>query len=367
MLQIDVLLLLLTLATIICSIVATRPKYFCDPPRHVLICAAHSDDCVIMGAEYAYGVILTGLSVKIAYLTCSGPHPDAEISRTRRAEALAAWSAIGVPKENLTFINLTESPVRGPRTYADQDIARAKEIFKTLILSLPERAAVIIPANGKSHVDHRTVRKLSLEAVVDCKRDDLLVYESPEYNGFLSLTRCPKKTIRAVVRQAPPLNRLIRPYAGPATYVSGPPGLVFRDTPNRLGKKRELLTYFPSQGDRLVQSFGYETPYRKVSLAERIQEEPNRILCVPAFGGCCGPSALALGFALLGVTFLTAHEVARGLTTMLSPALTQHMYLPLLGGLVGCVYVVRRFHGTANLETSLFVWAAALGLIFGAL
>src|SRR5262249_18303239 len=98
MLYLDILLLSLTGVALICSVRASIPKNFPDPPRHVLICAAHSDDCVIVGAEYAYGAIKNDLSVRVAYLTCSGPNPEAEISRTRTAEALKAWSTLGVPK-----------------------------------------------------------------------------------------------------------------------------------------------------------------------------------------------------------------------------------------------------------------------------
>lgn len=367
MLQIDILLLLLTGTVLMCSLLAGTLKPLRDPPCHVLICVAHSDDCVIIGAEYAYGAIQNGLSVRIAYLTCSGPDPDAEISRTRKAEALAAWSTLGVPKENFAFIDLSESPVSGPLSYSDQDVACAKEILEKVILSLPKNAAVIIPAQGESHVDHKTIRKVSLHAILDSERHDLLVYESPQYNAFLSLVHCPKRTIRTVLRHVPLLNRFVKPYAGPPGYVNGPPGFVFRDSPRRLAKKKELLTYFPSQdADLLLQYFGYETPYRKLTLSD-IVSPPNRAFCVSAFGSCYDLSALALELTLLGVAFLTAHEVARGLTIALSPAFPVHECLLLLGGVVASAYCVRRVRRTASLESSLFAWAATLGLIVGGL
>jgi LmbE family N-acetylglucosaminyl deacetylase len=366
-LYIDITLLLLAAAIPIWCVFAGTPRTFRDPPRHVLICSAHSDDCVIMGAEYAYGAVENGHLVRITYLTCSGPHPDAEISRTREAEALAAWSALGVPKENLTFINLGQSYIDGPANYSDQDIASAREILKTMILALPKTAAVIVPAQGESHIDHRTLRTVCLRAVLDSERDDLLVYETPEYNGFLSLVHCPKRTIRTVLRHVPPLKRFVKGYAGSPNYVNGPPGFVFRDTPSRLAKKKELLMYFTSQdGDLLVRLFGYETPYRRVVPSERLCG-PNKALCVSAFGCHCDLSALTLAFGVLGMLFLLGHELARGLTIALSPALLMDKGLALLGGLVASAYVVRRIRGTVNLETSLFVWAGALGLIFGAL
>src|SRR5262249_37700654 len=55
MIHLEIALVLFAILAIICSIVRSIPKSFSDLPRHVLICSAHSDDCVIMGAEYAYG------------------------------------------------------------------------------------------------------------------------------------------------------------------------------------------------------------------------------------------------------------------------------------------------------------------------
>ena len=365
MLLADILLVLLTTAVLICSIRRAVPRPFCDPPRHVLICCAHSDDCVITGAEYAHGTLQERLSVRIVYLTCSGAHPDTEIARTRKAEALAAWSAVGVPEESLTFINLSKSPVSGPLSYSGQDIAYAAEVFKALILSMPPNSAMIVPAQGESHVDHRTVRRISLLAVFDAKREDITVYETPEYNAFLSLVRCPKRAIRAVLRHVPALNRLVEPYAGPSNYVEGSAGMIFRDTPTRLAKKKELLRYFSSQdGNLLVHLFGYATPYRRLTTPA---SAPKTAWCISAFGGCCDPSTLALAASLLGITFLTAHEIARGLIISLSPEVSIDKYLLSLGALAAGATVVRRFRRTVNLESSLFAGAVALGVIIGAL
>ena len=368
MLVAEIILILVAVAAGGYCVLARTPKPLRDPACHVLICVAHSDDCVIIGAEYAYGAIRNGLSVRVAYLTCSGPHPDSEIARTREREALEAWSKLGVPRENLTFANIPQSlTISGPASQADRDIACAKEMFQTVILSLPQNTAVIIPAHGEMHVDHRTVRKVTLQAIIDAKREDLQVYESPEYNAFLSLVHCPERTIRTILRHIPLMRRLIKPYAGSSNYVNGSPGFVFRDTPSRLAKKRELMTSFTSQdGELLIRLFGYETLYRRLARSDYL-DKPNRSLSVPAFGGYCDPSALALGLTLLGLAFLTAHEIARGLTIALTPALPVDKYLALLGGLFAGAYVVRRARRTANLESSWFVWAAALGLISNAL
>ena len=76
MLVAEIILILVAVAAVGYCVLARTPKPLRDPACHVLICVAHSDDCVIIGAEYAYGAIRNGLSVRVAYLTCSGPHPD---------------------------------------------------------------------------------------------------------------------------------------------------------------------------------------------------------------------------------------------------------------------------------------------------
>lgn len=120
-----------------------------EPVRHVLVCCAHSDDCVIMAGEYAYAAILDGLTVHIIYLTCSGPDPTAEISQLRRKEAITAWSSVGVPENNLTFIDLPQAAaVEGQLTYSDDEMARAKGVIQSKILILPPQAAVCIGIDG---------------------------------------------------------------------------------------------------------------------------------------------------------------------------------------------------------------------------
>ena len=367
MLWADIILISLAAAAAIASVIIRSPRPFHDAPRHVLICVAHSDDCVILGAEYAYGAIQHGLSVRIVYLTCSGPCPDAEIAQMRRAEALAAWSAFGVPNDKLTFANLSQSSVEGPAKYTERDIERARETVKAIILSLPRNAALIVPAAGESHVDHKTVRRVSLQALVDSRREDVTVYEGPEYNALLSLLHSPKKTIRTILRKLPLLTRLIKPFAGSPSYVNGPAGFVFRDTPARLKKKKELLMHFASQdGQQLLRFFGYETPYRRLAPSDYLRE-PRRGWRIRAFDGSCDASALALVLVLIAVAFLTAHEIAKGVTLALSPTLPADKPLLLFGIAFAAFFLVRKVRQVSSMETLSFAMAATLGLIFGAL
>ena len=367
MLYVDIYLVGIIGAILVYSALATAPRAFRDAPRHVLICCAHSDDCVILGAEYVYGVVRRGLTVRIAYLTCSGPTANSDIAKIRKAEALAAWSALGVPALHLSFMNLSESPVRGPLAYTGKDIEVARRTLTEFICSLPQNAAIIIPAEGKFHVDHVIVRNVALNAMANAKRDDVVIYESPEYNAFLSLEHCPEKSVRAILRSVPLLNRLIRPYAGSATYVSGPPGFVFRDTRDRLAKKKELFRYFSSQNpDLLARAFGYRSKYRIFRPSDK-PREPSRRLCVLAFGGCCGPSVLALGIAALGVAFLTTHELANRLVLLLLPVFPIDKYVICFAGLITIAYLIRSIRRTSSLESSLLIWAVGLGLMLGAL
>jgi LmbE family N-acetylglucosaminyl deacetylase len=367
MLQFDIILVVFMASALIYCVRTRAPKPFSEPPRDVLICAAHYDDCVIMGAEYSCSAVENGHSVTIAFLTCSGPHPEAEIACVRKAEALAAWSELGIPEKKFTFLNLPESPVGGPLSYSDQDTAVAKKTLQFAILALPECAAIIIPAEGESHVDHRTVRKVTLEAIAESQRQDLVVYETPEYNTFLSLIHSPQRTFWTILRHLPLFNRIVESYAGPATYIDGGAGSVFRDTPRPLAVKNKLLGFFHSQNvPLLIHHFGYATPYRRISVSKTSRARAWRWRFV-AFGSCCDTSALAIGIGLLTVTWLTTYELARQFTVAATSVIHAETWLVLFGVASASAYFVRRFRRTATLETCLFVWVAALGLIFGAL
>jgi LmbE family N-acetylglucosaminyl deacetylase len=359
-------MLVLVFGVALVAIALRTPNAFDDPPRHMLICAAHSDDCVIMGAEYAYGAIQKGLSIKIVYLTCSGPHPNSEISQTRKAEALAAWLSQGVSEDNFVFINLRESPVRGPLSYSNKDITQAMDVLTKVMVGLPRDAAVIVPARGESHVDHRTIRQISLQAVESSRRQDLIVYETPEYNSFLSLLYCPRKTIRAILCHIPLFGRFIPPFVGPSNFINGSLGSIFRDTPARLAEKKRMLSYFSSQDAVLLaRIFGHETRYRRWSASDNLRASEG--MCYPAFGGCCDRSALFFGFVLAVTIFLTAEQFARGLVTAFSPASDLAIFIISFGGILAVIYLVRILRRMTSLETLMFAWATAFGLIFGPL
>jgi hypothetical protein len=316
---------------------------------------------VIIGAEYAYGAILHGRSVRIVYLTCSGPNAEAEISQTRRIEAISAWSTLGVSAANLTFIDLSESAIDGPTYYSAEEVNLARRIFKSSILALPEHAAVVIPANGESHVDHRMVRQLALEALLESKRTDLICYESPEYNDHLSLLCAPERTMRTILRHLPGLRRLIAPYAGPTGYIEGSVGFTFRD-PAYLAKKKELLKHFASQdGNVLLGFLGYLTTYRELDLSGT-KAGPERKVGFHAFGHVCDFSALAWGCAIWCVIFLMTYTIGNWVSHALSQPLAFDAPVSILSVLSGCVYVVRALCKRVSMETALYACTACFGL-----
>ena len=359
-LQVELAFLVLLIFGILTTIIVRAPRTFRDEPKNVLICCAHSDDCVIAGAEYAYGSVRKGLSVRIAYLTCSAARPESEIAQIRKQEAIAAWSTFGIPDQNLTFINLSESPVRGPISQSRKELLHASRVLVHLFMSLPEHAVIIVPAEGESHVDHRTVRRLSMAAIAQSKRKDITIYETPEYNNYLSFVQGPHRAIRTLVRYMPLLNRLVEPYNGAANYVSGPPGFIFRDTPNRLLAKRTMLRCFHSQnGDRLAENFGHHTLYRKIP--------PRNAVFFPryisAFGACSDLSTICLGLALLALSFFAGYGFNCVLSMGLSGPRPLSYILAATGFAASVAYLMRVVRGTISVESALFVWATALGLI----
>jgi hypothetical protein len=204
---------------------------------------------------------------------------------------------------------------------------------------------------------------LAVMAVIASAREDIIVYETPEYNSFASLLYSPERTIRRMLRYVPIVNLAVRPYFGPSNFVTGPPGYVFKDTPKRLEKKKELLSYFTSQNpELLIRLFGHQTLYRPL-LVTAGWSEPREPFSIPLLGAFCDPTVVALAIAMLAVTFLTACEIATALSTALSlPTFT----FPALGGLLGIVYLVRKIRRDASLESAAFFWAVALGLIVAA-
>ena len=229
----------------------------------ILIVAAHSDDCVIMGAELAWGIIRDGGEVKIAYMTCSGPEPTSQISKERTEEARAAWKLLH--NDNITIANceLPQSEVAGPAAYSEDNLSRYSDLISDILSKLQPNSIVLVPAPNESHVDHNNARAAALRAVGSAKRVDLRIFETAEYNSILSMRHDPWEVVLRVLDELPFINRMLpKRFASPA-FFGGPPGSMFKDTPERLDMKLLMLDAFPSQDPELLrQFFSWQSKYR---------------------------------------------------------------------------------------------------------
>jgi LmbE family N-acetylglucosaminyl deacetylase len=341
------------------------PRPFPFEPRHTLICAAHQDDCVISGAEYALSAIEAGKTAKIVYLTCGGPDRLSSIAATRRREALAAWSSVGVPAEALRFIDLPASQPEGPARQSPEQLAKARRVLAAVIRDeLQAPAAVIIPARGEIHVDHRNLRRICGDAIADSKRNDVLILESPEYNDFVSFVQGPQRALSFVLRSLPFGSRLLKHYFGHANFVDG--GRAYWFKPGRLQAKKDMLRHFLSQDVKsLLAWFGHPTLYRETTLPLSREVDLPRGFVLPRVRAVVGASVI-VAFALISTTgFAALFELARWLP--LGPANSSRLVFFAAAAGIGLAYVLRLMKRQVSFITACFVWASTLGLLCGAL
>jgi LmbE family N-acetylglucosaminyl deacetylase len=260
--------------------------------RDVLILAAHQDDCVVMAGEYAIAAVEAGRSVRIVYLTNGDSRetsPASERALRRNAEAIASWGSIGVSRESIAFLGLPAAPIAGPSRMTGEQLLAAKAQLVEIISALPQASAVFVPAAGESHVDHRTLRRLALEALKSVGRADLHIFEAPEYNPYVSLTRMPKKAFVHVIAAIPVVRRwaaaMRRKTAAPEEFPYGPRAMIMRPDQNRLERKRRMLEMFESEGGpQLVRAFGGSWRFRRIDdLDAAMNDQPRGYLPVGAY------------------------------------------------------------------------------------
>lgn len=362
-------LLLLTILSSVLLLIGfffNAPKPFLEPSRDVLICAAHSDDCVIMGAEYAYEALTEGRSIYIVYLTCSGDDPETEISKKRQREAISAWKSLGVPVENMTFLDLPQTDIGCPSCQSEPSLSQAHLILVDLVNNLPKDSAIILPAAGESHSDHRMMRKLALKATNGSKRPDLVIYETPEYNNYYSIVHAPSKSLRYVVRVIPLMSRVVSTYKGPCNFVNGGAGLVFQDTPEGLRIKKNLLKTFESQdGNLLIHYFGYPSLYRQILNPLKVMEESSKLY---RFNGSqfIGISVDLILTTIASLATFLGWTISQELTMMLSHFSLAIATMIITGGGIVAFSIFRVIKGKTTVETSIITAAVGFGISLGA-
>lgn len=315
----------------------TRTAELDFAPADLMICAAHSDDCVIMGAEMAQQVLAAEHCVEIVYLTCSAPSPEMAIAQKRAEEALIAWKAVGVPAEKLHFIDIPESPLGGMPSYGQKEIDQATDWLTNRFRELLPGACVLIPAEGESHVDHRTMRTVSLLALERAgQAQKVTLYEVTEYNPYLSMLQDPLAVLNRLTLSLPLLGRAIpRRWAAPG-FMSGPPGMQFH-SPASLTAKLTMLGAFPSQNPPLLRTyFGSPSRYRRITApAEAMKPVRRRHFdflgaksdaSVLVFFALVALSVFGLFLALSQAGFAVSAILGLGLAGLFSIALARRRY-----------------------------------------
>lgn len=284
--------------------------------RDALILAAHPDDCVIMAGEYGIETLQSGKTVTVVCMTCGDIDANSEYAKTRRSEMLLAWSKAKLPSEKIIFIDAPESAMKGP---ANQDLNcrnRIEKIITNAILKLPISPVIFLPAAGESHIDHRTLRKLAINAVLASNRQDIEVYESPEYSNHCSLICNPfgvVKNMLQLIRGGRRIARLVNVdtlYPHYATFRLGAWSLPLNV--QRLNLKYDMLRSFKSQGgDKMVEYFGRPDVYRRLNVSRE----------------CIGDELLP-GIELNGIVYsrLTIAFMASLLASFISLVLLQFIY-----------------------------------------
>lgn len=342
-----------TLFFFLVSILRTRPAELDFNPADLTICAAHSDDCVIMGAEMAQQVLDAGHSVDIVYLTCSASSADMDIAKERAEEARTAWEAVGVSAEKLHFLNIPESPLGGLPNYGPEEIGRATDWLVNHFRKLSPGACVLIPAEGESHVDHCTMRSLSLLALERAgQAQKLALYEVTEYNSYLSMLQDPLAVLNRLALSLPLLGRVVPKRRAAPGFVSGPPGKRFH-SPSALATKVAMLEAFRSQDPALLRHyFGIPSRYRRIKVPAGAMKPADRRYF--DFLGAKSDTSVLVFFALVASSvfgfFLTLAQSGPAVSAILGLLLAGPLFITL----------VRRRYSSASL-----CGAAYVGLVAG--
>jgi LmbE family N-acetylglucosaminyl deacetylase len=266
------------LLSVVVRALLRRPRLLQGEARPVLILAAHPDDCVILAGAYAIFARSAGCSVHIGYLTCGAAAPDLPRAKTRRQEAYTVWGTLASPNEDIVFFDLPEHAPSAASSWSRGDRDRARTWVLDLLQRMPRASVVFLPAPGETHVDHRGLRQLALEAWKLSGRDDLSFFEGPEYNDYLSVLMAPRKVLVSLANAIPGFSRWVKGHrrqTWPGFATGGP---FWELPPNelRLEQRRNLLRGFASEdGELLVRLFGWVERYRPVRDSDSgLRDEP---------------------------------------------------------------------------------------------
>jgi LmbE family N-acetylglucosaminyl deacetylase len=216
----------------------------------ILIVAPHQDDCVAIAGGYGIQTKEKGGKVRILYVTDGmengGPG--------RRSEALRAWALAGLKESDIRFLDYPSLTGLTGRDEIDACIVRIEEEIRNT-----GPGTIFTPLYEGGHYQHDVVNYMTAEAV---RRTGFKgrVFESPEYNFFLSFRTTPEKILSGLLRFVP--------FAAtdyPPEPVLGGPLYRLTMTEEQLRKKKRMIAAFESQHpDMLVKRFGFEDRFQEM-------------------------------------------------------------------------------------------------------
>ena len=254
----DVLKTVLTAYLIYCILcafywraVVTRRVYSIGAePGNLLIIAPHQDDGVAIGGGHALLTHAMGFEVHVLFLT-DGPEED---KKTRKQEAVEAWSVMGLPEKNLHFLKHHTLSGFIDREEIDSGIGEIAEAVRRY-----EPDTLIVPLYEGGNYQHDVANYMVTMAVRKAGRN-INVYEASEYNFFYSFRSTPEKMLSGLLRLIPFIN-----HDYPPEPVRRDPVLHLKMSAEQIRIKREMLSRFLTQNpDRLVERFGFGDRYQKM-------------------------------------------------------------------------------------------------------
>lgn len=216
----------------------------------ILIVAPHQDDCVAIAGGYGIQTKEKGGNVRILYVTDGMENG----SPARRSEAAAAWAMAGVGEADIRFLDYPSLTGLTARDEIDACIGLIEEEIRDR-----RPGTIFTPLYEGGHYQHDVVNYMTAEAV---RRTGFKgrVFESPEYNFYLSFRTTPEKILSGLLRFVP-----FAAYDYPPEPVLADPVCRLHMTDDQLGTKKRMIAAFESQHpDMLVKRFGFEDRFQEM-------------------------------------------------------------------------------------------------------
>jgi LmbE family N-acetylglucosaminyl deacetylase len=233
-------------------------------PTDLIIFAAHQDDCVILAGEYAIWASNVGKKIEIIYLTCGADDPSSVRARERKSEAITSWRQIGLQKSDIYFLDYPQTPLGEQCKLNSMQIMKATNDILTIINHSNIGTAVFLPAEGESHSDHEMIRMIGIHALQIANRNDLIVFEAPEYNSYYSFSGSPQKVLNYITKMTPIFSNFFPKYKQVFQGFINPSKRYYIMSSICISRKKlDILRGFVSENPDILESyFGGRNEFR---------------------------------------------------------------------------------------------------------